>query len=68
MEKKKEFELKQMNAWNVSKFKIPKMFEDILSEFIAQLIKNNPENIDLFSYNYFNEKLQQLIQEVSENM
>ncbi|CRG99915.1 conserved Plasmodium protein, unknown function [Plasmodium relictum] len=57
MESKNEFEFKKVEHLNLECFKIPIFFEEILSEFIAQLIRSHPNNVYLFAFNYFDEKL-----------
>ncbi|CRG96097.1 conserved Plasmodium protein, unknown function [Plasmodium gallinaceum] len=60
MENKNNFEFKKVEHMNLDCFKIPKFFEEILSEFIAKLLRYHPNNVYLFSFNYFNDKLNNL--------
>ncbi|CDO64850.1 conserved Plasmodium protein, unknown function [Plasmodium reichenowi] len=57
MDKDTEFEFTKIENINLDSYEIPKYFEEILSEFIAKLIQHKPENVYLFSINYFEEKL-----------
>ncbi|KJP86830.1 hypothetical protein AK88_03537 [Plasmodium fragile] len=59
MENTNPFEFKKVDKLNLDKYNVPPYFEEVLSEFIAKLVKTHPDNAYLFALNYFDDKLKE---------
>ncbi|EUD65504.1 hypothetical protein C922_04010 [Plasmodium inui San Antonio 1] len=59
MENTNPFEFKKEDKLNLDKYNVPPYFEEVLSEFIAKLVKTHPDNPYLFAVNYFDDKLKE---------
>ncbi|CAA9988065.1 conserved Plasmodium protein, unknown function [Plasmodium knowlesi strain H] len=57
MENTNSFQFKKVDKLNLDKYNVPPYLEEVLSEFIAKLVKTNPDNAYLFALNYFDDKL-----------